>query len=443
MESSKSGYFHIDPLDVKVKEGLSRYRKDAGNVKELAQSILDYGQIQPIIVNRNMELIAGGRRLAACMMLNQKVKVVFEDIVDNLLMREWELEENIRRKDFTPAEEVIAVAEIHQMRQNKHGKASAGIDEGWSIKDTASLIGKSKASVATDLKIAEMIKEFPQLKSAKTKSEIKKAVKGLEKMAEAISASAKYEEILEKKKDEGKRPWELVHADSLEYMKGMQDNSVDLLLTDPLYGIQADKLSINLGKQTGGLKGCGFTIEDGQEKAFEALFTLAEESYRITNSKAHAFIFVAPEFFHLIRQMFLDAGWLVHVKPMIWIKGTTGQSNMPYAWPSSCYEMFLFMRKKESRLVQEGKGDWIQCSMVDSSKKIHQFEKPVELLENLIQRTCLPGQVVFDPFAGSAATLEAATHCRCQSIGVEIGKEPYSLALQRLIHLKPKVKIQQ
>lgn len=435
MDASKFGYITMPPLEIKVKDGLDRYRKEIGNVKELAQSILDLGQIQPIVINRNNELIAGGRRLAACTLLNRDVKVVYEDIVDNLLMREWELEENIKRKDFTPAEEVMAVAEIHQMRTAKYGKASPGVDDGWSLKDTAELIGKSKASVVSDLAMADMIKEFPELKKAKSKSEIKKAVKGLEKMATALTAKNTYEKILEEKKKTGDTLWKLEKGDALELMKTLDDNAFDLVLTDPLYGINADKIAMTLDGQTGGFKSCGFQIDDDQEDAFKSLEALANESFRVTKENAHAYVFVAPEFFHIVRQMFLDAGWLVHIKPMIWVKGSTGQTNVPYAWPSSCYEMLLFMRKPGSKLKVEGQPDWLQFPIVDSSKKIHQFEKPIDLLKELIKRTCSQGSKVLDPFAGSAATLEAATLCKCESVGFEISQEAYSLALKRLVDL--------
>lgn len=430
---NKFGYLFKNPIEIKVKKKLDRYRKDAGNIKDMAQSIQEYGQIQPIVINRQNELIAGGRRLAACLLLKRDIKIVYEDIVDDLLMREWELEENIKRKDFTPSEEVAAISEIHTMRQKKHGVSTPGFDDGWKISDTAELTGKSVASISSDLQMADMVKAFPQLKNAKTKSEIKKAAKGLEKLSQAMTATKKHEEFV---KTNGEKLWDLVKGDSLEYMKGMPDGSVDLLLTDPLYGINADQLAITLGGKTGGLTGCGFKIDDDATEAFKNLKVLATESFRVTAPNAHGFIFVAPEFFHIIRQLFIEANWLVHIKPMIWIKGTTGQANVPYAWPSSCYEMLLYIRKQPSKLYLEGRADWLQCNMVDSSKKIHQYEKPVPLLRELIKRTVLPNSLIFDPFTGSGATLEAATTENCRSIGVELNSEAYSLCLTRLMNLK-------
>ncbi len=423
----------LDPLAIKVKTGLDRYRKEF-ELKGMIKSITEYGQIQPIIINRQNELVVGGRRLAACIVLNRKIKAVYEDVVDDLLMREWELEENIQRKNFTPAEEAIAVKDVHEMRQRRHGESKPGTTDGWAMKDTAELLGKSKASVVADIQIADYIEQFPELKKARTKSEITKAAKGLEKMAAAIEATAAMEEYT--KEHAVETLWTLHKGDAKEIMPTMESNCIDLLLTDPLYGINADKIAITIGKKTGGATTCGFKIDDSQDVAFEELWALASESYRITKDNAHGFVFVAPEFFHIVRQIFTNTGWLVHVKPMIWIKRTSGQTNVPYAWPASCYEMFLYMRKQSSRLVTEGRPDWIQVPMVESSKKIHQFEKPVALLKELIQRTVLPGAKVFDPYAGSGSTLEAATAEHMISIGIEQSTEAYALALNRLTNLR-------
>jgi len=108
--------------------------------------------------------------------------------------------------------------------------------------------------------------------------------------------------------------------------------------------------------------------------------------------------------FQVIRNFFIEAGWRAHIKPLIWIKRASGQCNVPHAWPSSCYEMLLYIRKDESRLVQEGKPDWLECPPVPESERLHPWQKPVELLVKLLERVALPGQIVYDPFMGSGST---------------------------------------
>ena len=69
----------------------------------------------------------------------------------------------------------------------------------------------------------------------------------------------------------------------------------------------------------------------------------------------------------------MDAGWLVHIKPLIWYKnGSQHQANAPHMWPVSSYEMIMFMRKPDSRLVMEGRIDVISMPSVTGERLIKQ-----------------------------------------------------------------------
>ena len=90
----------INPNQIKVDE--SRFRKDFGDISELAESIRNFGLLQPVVIDRDFNLIAGERRLRACLSLGlEEILVRFYDELDELTAREIELEENIRRKQFT------------------------------------------------------------------------------------------------------------------------------------------------------------------------------------------------------------------------------------------------------------------------------------------------------------------------------------------------------
>ena len=427
--TEEDNVFYLDPLKITVREGLDRYRRDLGDLEELGDSIQKMGQIQPIVINRQNELIVGGRRLAACIIKGIKVKTIYEDMVDPVKIREWELEENLRRKDLTPAEYALAVAEFHTLMQKQHGIATSGKEGGHTLDATAKVLGKTRGSVISELEMAEMIKAFPELKSAKKKSEIKKAAKGLMKVNAALQSLEKYKELVEN----GKGLYQLHHADAREHMASKKANSVDILLTDPLYGIGADELAIGLGGRTGAtLTSSGYTISDDAAEALDLLQVLARESFRFTTHEAHGYVFVGPEHFWNLRRMFMAEGWRVHVKPLIWIKREVGQCNVPSSWPASCYEMFMYIRKDDSKLVKEGQPDWIECPPVPSDKKLNPYEKPVPLLLNMLERVSLPGQILYDPFMGSAATIEAGLELKLICEGVDISLESYATAKKRI-----------
>ncbi len=87
---------------IKVKK---RIRKEIGDLSELVKSIRLNGLINPIIINERYELLAGYRRLQAVKKLGWKeIEVKKISINDKLSKLNIELDENMSRKDFTPAE---------------------------------------------------------------------------------------------------------------------------------------------------------------------------------------------------------------------------------------------------------------------------------------------------------------------------------------------------
>lgn len=68
---------------------------------------------------------------------------------------------------------------------------------------------------------------------------------------------------------------------------------------------------------------------------------------------------------------------------------------------------------------------------VQGAKRIHQTQKPEEIMREIC-RICVPGGLIFDPFAGSGSTLAAAQAEGYDAIGIEIEKEIAQKAAQRL-----------
>ena len=100
--------------DIKVKK---RIRKDMGDIDALAESMKRFGQISPIVISRKNVLIAGGRRLEAARSLGWRtINAVIADIPDELTKLEYEVEENIQRRDFSPEEAQEAVNKITRLK---------------------------------------------------------------------------------------------------------------------------------------------------------------------------------------------------------------------------------------------------------------------------------------------------------------------------------------
>jgi ParB family chromosome partitioning protein len=100
--------------DIKVKR---RIRKEPGDIELLAESFKVFGQINPIIITPKNVLIAGQRRLEAARALGWRtINAVIMEFPDALSKLEYEVEENIQRRDFTPQEVAEATKRIYRLK---------------------------------------------------------------------------------------------------------------------------------------------------------------------------------------------------------------------------------------------------------------------------------------------------------------------------------------
>jgi DNA modification methylase len=431
----ESKIFTLDPTAITVKDELPRIRKELGEIEKLAESIKKFGQLQPVVINQNNELIAGGRRLAACMIAGISVRVCYVDAIDHMLMREMELEENVMRKALTVAEAILAEAELHNFKQELYGEALPGVTkdgekQGWGVADTAELLGKSKSSTAEDLVLAAALKTMPELKKCETKNEMKSVLKSMEKVSQHMDGLIKYESTIKEAKE-----FVIVNRAMEGHITGIPDGSIDTILTDPPYGIDIFDVAMGIAGETGGEHTTsGHKYEDTWEYAKSVLEVFIPHSFRITKSNGHAYVFCGRDrfIFQYMYDNMTKAGWDVLKWPIVWAKREGGQNNQPSRWPSSAYEAILFARKSESRLVIEGRPDWIQCDPVLPSIKTHQAEKPVLLLKELLTRTNNPGDYIYDCFAGSGAVIETACDLKMLVIGCEKEIESYASMVTRM-----------
>lgn len=100
----------------------------------------------------------------------------------------------------------------------------------------------------------------------------------------------------------------------------------------------------------------------------------------------------------------------------------------------NCEYGLIFYRDKLPKFRNNGKMifncfEWIRDN---ESEKIHPTQKPVKLLEKIIDIFTDEGDVVIDPVAGSGSTLIAAENKGRKSYGFEIDKNFYNLAKKRI-----------
>ncbi|EFW39132.1 ParB N-terminal domain-containing protein [Treponema phagedenis] len=100
--------------DIKVKK---RVRREVDNIEKLAESMKQYGLLNPIILTGEFVLIAGERRLRAAKLLGwQTIEATIIDIENKIHALEIEIEENVQRQDFNDEDLSDAFAQLEKLK---------------------------------------------------------------------------------------------------------------------------------------------------------------------------------------------------------------------------------------------------------------------------------------------------------------------------------------
>lgn len=190
-----------EPTQITVREDRHRQKFSRKPLDQLIDSIREVGQLQPGLCRWNeegrVELLVGERRLRACMVLKKKFLYIIKDeLKDMLMLEQAQLDENLIRTDLTWQEEVLAKKRLHEILQERFGKAQTGIRGGHALKDTAEYLGSKIASLSEDVTLATFL-SVEEVAAAKNKTTAKKIAKQLienVKRQEALTIAIKQEE---------------------------------------------------------------------------------------------------------------------------------------------------------------------------------------------------------------------------------------------------------
>ena len=124
--------------------------------------------------------------------------------------------------------------------------------------------------------------------------------------------------------------------------------------------------------------------------------------------------------------------------PLVFTKNYSAQvlkANMKIVGATE-FAIVLY-REKLPKFNNEGHMifNWFEWKRDNKNKyaKIHPTQKPIALLEKLIEIFTDEGDTVIDPVAGSASTLRACAELKRNCYGFEIKKEFYNLAKEKMV----------
>lgn len=225
----------------------------------------------------------------------------------------------------------------------------------------------------------------------------------------------------------------IFNVDCIQHFKSVADNSVDLIVTDPPYGINY-KSNLQDCNRRGGKpvkNNSGFYFETiaNDDKVFTDWIP---ECYRILKDNSAIYIFCHWSKWHLFFKDVESCGF--QVKNMIILdKSNHGAGDLKGQYAPK-HELLMFATKGRHILgFQKRSADiWPVKVKYSGSQRLHPNEKPIEWFENAIINSSKENDLVFDPFMGSGSCLECALRLGRKVLGTEINSEYYKIALNRL-----------
>lgn len=415
----------------------NRFRENLGPIQELKEKIKTHGVIQPIAVrdegSGKYRLLAGGRRYYVCSLLGKEYvpAKIFPKNTSDLDCRIIELSENIDREDMKPEEEAKLVLEIHRLHQKKHGVKRGDMlqQDGWGLKETADLMGKSISQVSRDVILGKAYEEMPELlEGATTKKEAFKLF-NLQKDKYEQKIRAKEIRKIQAKKPEDVRKKNIIDSyivgDFFQKSEELPSKCANLIEIDPPYGQELDI--------EGGMGNKRFASE-ASKKSFREDYKdippeeyqkfmdkLAKESYRLLKHVGWVICWYAKEpHQELVFNAFINAGFTGNRVGGAWIKSGGGQTNNPDIYMGSSLEHFYYFRKGKAKLHKMGRSNGYNYTSVPPKLKRHGTERPIGMMVDLISTFVPEGSHIIVPFAGSGNTMIAADNFACTSIGFDL-----------------------
>jgi len=205
-------------------------------------------------------------------------------------------------------------------------------------------------------------------------------------------------------------------------MRELPDKCVDLVLTDPPYGIGE-----SLKQRHKNAKPCK-TWKTRSPKTWKGYEKATWDRHRLEYS-------FFSEIFRISKEQIIFGGnyYIDFLKPgpswIVWDKknSDTDFADCELAWTS------------HNRAVRKFDWLWSGYKKENPEKRYHPTQKPIPLFEWILKNYSEPGDIVLDPFLGSGTTLRACRETGRIGLGFEINPDYEPIIRKRMMEDIPKI----
>jgi len=205
----------------------------------------------------------------------------------------------------------------------------------------------------------------------------------------------------------------LLQGDCLDLLDELEENSIDILYSDPPY-IPATQHASTLTKYKKTLSEMGI-LECFYKRFLEKIDRVLKDDGIVIlfcNSDSYAMFYI--HLYPFVKKM----------RCFIWDKISC---SLGYTFRHQ-HEMILCGERMNMKPIKCGTGDIFKYKVVKANKKDHPAQKPVDLHKHLLQNIINENSVVLDCFMGTGSIGMACKELNCKYIGMELEPEYFKLA---------------
>lgn len=199
----------------------------------------------------------------------------------------------------------------------------------------------------------------------------------------------------------------ILNMDCIDFLKQCPDKIFDLVLTDPPYGIKADKGSNGFGNSANRKYKGGWDSQTPEQIIFDEMLRVSKK----------AIIFGGNYF---TDKLPVSKCWIV------WDKIGENKFDNPFADVELAWTNYSKVCKKIT-CIQQG-----FINEDKSQPRIHPTQKPLKLFETILSDYSNENDLVLDCFSGSGTTAVACHNLKRRFICIERDKEYWKASCERL-----------
>jgi len=249
---------------------------------------------------------------------------------------------------------------------------------------------------------------------------------------------------MKKKYYYSKQNFKLILGDSLEELKKIKKNSIDMIFADPPYFLSGDGISCSGGKMVSVNKG-EWDKKIGIEEKHQFNREWIKLCYNILKDEGTIWISGTLHNIYSIGMALEQEGFKI-INNITWRK-LNPPPNISCRYFVHSTETILWAKKdikkakhkfnyqlmKQLNGGKQAKDVWDYSLTKPSEKKCgkHPTQKPMSILEKIILASTDEGDLILDPFNGSGTTGIAASKLKRKYIGIDMNKEYLDLTVRR------------